>query len=196
MSFWIVLLIVVIVLVIIVIGFFFLVAWGIDAGFANRYPIDKYDLLTTIAENDTELQQQKDIFIKKAIESEYFVGTQNEEIINVKYFIHNLIYPNHKYALFTCPSCSSKLFWILGDLQNNHSTGDWKNDRWDTEIRYFALCASCIKIVHHYDESIYDREVFKRMQSIVPDENIRHSYIRKIEPTLQKRRELRDEFDF
>ena len=110
MSFWIVLLIVVIVLVIIVIGFFFLVAWGIDAGFANRYPMDKYDLLTTIAENDTELQQQKDIFIKKAIESEYFVGTQNEEIINVKYFIHNLIYPNHKYALFTCPSCSSKLF--------------------------------------------------------------------------------------
>lgn len=168
------------------IAFVCFVGWAIVGGFANKFPMDKYNLLTTIADDDVELQQQKDMFISKAIETEYFVGSQNEDIVDVKKNIQNLIYPNQKYASLTCPFCSGKLFWIFG----------FDSINWDNEIRYFALCSHCVKVVHQYDESVYDWDVFKRIDSIVPDKKLQSEYIGKIGTVEQKRRKLNDELNF
>ena len=183
---------VVLVIIIIAIAFFFFVAWMIDAGFKNKYPMDKYDLLTTIADEDIELQLQKDMFISKATETEKFDISQNFDVMNN---IHNLIYPNQKYSSVTCPNCGKNPFWILGEQHNDMKTGDWKEDRWDTIIRYYAICSSCITIIHHYDESIYDREVFKRIDTIVENEESKTKYIGKISTVRQKRNKFYDELN-
>ena len=165
---------------------FLFFAFAIGTAFENKFPMDKYDYLKRIANNDKNLQKQKDEFVNKIEESlwqecrnqdmsihEIFnwmidenkcylasknIQDQDLELYDVKRSIDNLIYPNQKYASLTCPDCGEKPFWILS-IHSRYIDGE-------EMIRYYAICSRCAQVVHYYDESIYNREIFERIKKI------------------------------
>ena len=170
---------VVLVIIVIAIAFFFFVVWAVGAGFEEKFPMDKYDYLIGIAKHDDNLQLQKDEFIGNAKEIKVLKNTQDIDLFDVKQNINNLIYPNKKYDSIICPDCGKKPFWILGSYTNNYwTTEDNKNNPQLTdreisdilhsrlEIRYYAICPKCAHVVFNYNESIYDREIHKRIKRI------------------------------
>ena len=148
-----ILIILLVLVVLVVLGFIFfvwLLVMGIGAAFENKFPMDKYDYLKRIAKSDENLQRQKDEFVGNAKEIKISKDIQDLELNDVMKNIDNLIYPNQKYSSLTCPDCEENPFWILAG--------------WNDPIRYYAICPKCAQIVHYYDESIYDREIFERIK--------------------------------
>ena len=175
-------------------------ASAIGAGFENKFPMDKYGYLKHIANSDKNLQKQKDEFVSKIkafLLPEYMeldmskheiyiwmidnskhclisknIQDKDIDVYDVIRSIDNLIYPNQKYSSMDCPDCGEKPFWILGEGLRN-------NDRKETiMVRSYAICSRCAQIVHYYDESIYDREVFERIKKLTEknNENFKNLY--------------------
>jgi predicted RNA-binding Zn-ribbon protein involved in translation (DUF1610 family) len=165
-----ILIILVVIFVLVVLGvilFVWFFGMALQAAFANKFPFDKYEHLKHIANSDTNLQKQKDEFVRREKEFKIVKNIQDIELYDVKCSINSLIYPNQKYSTLTCPDCGENPFWILGEkLYNEYKTENIQEYRRETKIRYYAICSRCVQIVFYYDESIFDRDVFDRIKKI------------------------------
>jgi len=154
-----------------IILFVWFMGMALEAGFENKFPMDKYFCLIGITERDENLQKQRDEFVRNAKEIKIAKNLQDLELYDVERSIDKLIYPNQKYSSLTCPDCGKNPFWILGEkLNNENKTGDWQQDRWGIRVPYYAICSRCKQIVFYYDESVYDRDVIERIKNIKQNE--------------------------
>ena len=137
-------------------------AEALDSGFANKFSMDKYDYLKSIAKKDEILQKQKDEFDRNVYEIKISKTIQDQdiELYDVNENIGNLIYPNKIYSSVTCPDCGKNPFWILSEKWRNNQNSS------DIKVRYYAICSNCTQIVHYYYESIYERLVIKRIEKM------------------------------